>query len=59
MVHEVTLKSWRLVFLSIASSPGLPTIQFLIACRTAVLQANSTASDQKLDSGEAWEWGYP
>ena len=35
----------------IASFPGLPTVQFLIACSFLL----HTASDQKLDGGKAWE----
>ena len=36
----------------VASFPGLPTIQFLMACIMYI------ASDQKLDSRKAWEQGH-
>ena len=39
MVHEV---NGGLTFRSFPSFPGLPTIQFLIACSTAVLQVINT-----------------
>ena len=33
--------------------PGLPTVQFLIACS----MQKDTASDQKLEGRKGWEWG--
>ena len=38
----------------IASFPGLPTVQFLIAC-SMQKQNLYTASDQKLEPGKVWE----
>ena len=44
----------------LASFPGLPQLQFLIACSMQKLLAPFllTASDQKLEPGKAWERGY-
>ena len=44
--------------MEVASFPGLPTIQFLIACTMQKLDSGKAASDQKLDGGKAWEQSY-
>ena len=46
--------------MEVASFPGLPTIQFLIACtmQRSKLDSGKTASNQELDGGRAWERSY-